>query len=271
MAATPAEVLASGNDATSAGFYTSTGTEPAADLDAWVNYALDLIAKRTNTVTPIAKGGTGATTAAAARAALAVVETAGGTVRIRWDSGTLNFVPAINGSETSPLLRHDQAAAAYATKSSVSGMQGQIADLGGQIGSVRAGQHSSDIYNRVLGGSYRVLYTDASGLIGWVSSSRRHKKNIRPAEVDPQAVLAMELVTFLYKADIDTDREGITQWGLIAEQLDDLGLTWLVDYGDGDQPEGVRYDRLALALLPALQHVAARVDDLEQRLARLEG
>lgn len=53
MAATPAEVLASGPDATAAGFYTSTGTEPAADLDAWVNYALDKIAQRTSAITPI--------------------------------------------------------------------------------------------------------------------------------------------------------------------------------------------------------------------------
>lgn len=263
MAATPAAVLASGGDATTAGFYTSTGTEPASDLDAWVNYCLDIIAQRTSTVTPVAKGGTGATTPAAARAALGAVEALGGAIRIRWEGSSLNFVPAINGVDTSPLLRHDQAASTYATAGSVSGMQSQI-------DGVRGGQHSSDVYNRVLGGSYRSLYTDTSGLIGWVSSTRRHKKNIRPADVDPAAVLAMELVTFLYKVEVDTDREGITQWGLIAEDLDELGLHWLVDYGDGDRPEGVRYDRLALALLPALQHVAARAEAAHDRLTAIE-
>ena len=125
------------------------------------------------------------------------------------------------------------------------------------------GDLSPTIYNRTLSGNYRVAYIGQDGKLGWVSSSRRHKKNIRSADVDPAAVLGMQLVTFLYKVEIDTGRIGELQHGLIAEDLDALGLDWLVDYGQDGAPEGVRYDRIALALLPVIQ-------DQERRLASVE-
>lgn len=136
---------------------------------------------------------------------------------------------------------------------------------------VQQGNMTADVYNRVLSGSYRVAYVNSSGVLGWVSSSRRYKKSIRPALVDPQAVLTLELVTFLYKAEIDTERLGELQYGLIAEQLDELGLDWLVDYGQDGQPEGVRYDRLALALLPVVQQQATQLEALADRVSALEG
>ena len=140
----------------------------------------------------------------------------------------------------------------------------------GALNSVYEGNMSPSVYNRTLSGQYRVAYVNSGGTLGWVSSSRRHKKNIRSAEVDPAAVLGLRLVTFLYKVEIDPDRLGELQHGLIAEEVDALGLDWLVDYGDDGQPEGIRYDRLALALLPLVQHQDAQLADLGKRLAAVE-
>ena len=284
MSDTPAEVLTAGSAATTAGFYTATGSEPAKDLDAWVNYALDKAALATDTVLPIAKGGTGATTPAGARtqlglsaAATATPSTAAGANTLVQRDGTGGIVGQTfwsnqQGAGAGHLTRKDYVDGAVAGKANTGYVDAAVAGKAntGYVDDVYRGYMSPDIYNRILAGSYRVAYVDANGTLGWVSSSRRYKKNIKPATVDPAAVLSMQLVTFLYRAFPDAEGRGEIQHGLIAEDLDALGLTWLVDYGADDKPEGVRYDRIALALLPVLQQQAARLDDLEQRLTALE-
>lgn len=62
-----------GVDAAAAGFDVPDGAVVlAADIDWWLRYGLDLLALRTALVQAVAKGGTGATTAAAARANLGI-------------------------------------------------------------------------------------------------------------------------------------------------------------------------------------------------------
>jgi hypothetical protein len=100
------------------------------------------------------------------------------------------------------------------------------------------------------------------GRIAVSASSRRFKKDIRSWSPDRQAVLAMQMVTFRYKVAVDADSP--RDYGLIAEDLDALGLTWLVFYDDEGRPQGVHYDKIALALLPVVQ-------DHEARIAALEG
>lgn len=119
------------------------------------------------------------------------------------------------------------------------------------------------VYSNALGGTWRSLYIRSTGEIGWVSSSRRFKKNIRNWSPDRQAILAMQLVQFQYKVAVDPD--GVVQHGLIAEQLDELGLDWLVDYGEDGTPEGVRYDLISLALLSVVQDHDERLSKLENR------
>lgn len=240
--------MAIGDDALAAGMDLVLGTALANTLDTEENKTRDYIAQRTNLVTPITKGGTGSTTAAAARAALGISATntpsSGSNVQ-----ADLDYLSATKADST-----------ALASKASTADVQW-----------VQKGNMSPDIYNRALGGSYRVCYVGADGLLGWVSSSRRYKKNIKPAEVDPAAVLGIELVTFLYKVEIDRGREGITEWGVIAEQVAELGLDWLIDFGQSGEPEGFRYDRLGLALLPVAQHLAAQLEQERGERERLAG
>ncbi|KZE91174.1 tail fiber domain-containing protein [Microbacterium sp. TNHR37B] len=132
-------------------------------------------------------------------------------------------------------------------------------------GAAQDGYLSSAVYSRTISGSYRNVYVKSDGTLGWVSSSRRYKKNIRDWTPDRQAVLAMQLVEFQYKVAVDTDRTGAIEHGLIAEQLDELGLEWLVDYGTDGQPEGVRYDRISLALLSVIQDHETRLTNLETK------
>lgn len=144
--------------------------------------------------------------------------------------------------------------AAKADASTVAGKADQSA-----LNAVYDGGMSSNVYNRTLGGICRSLYVNSSGVLGWVSSSRVYKEDIQTAPIDVQAILAMKVVTYHRIGQPD----GVIEHGLIAEDLDALGLTWLVDYGDGATPQGVRYDLLALALLPAIQSLDARLSALE--------
>jgi len=59
--------MAIGDDAIAAGMSVLNGTEQADDIDLYINETRDFIAQRTSEVVPIAKGGTGATTALLAR------------------------------------------------------------------------------------------------------------------------------------------------------------------------------------------------------------
>lgn len=277
--------MANGDAAVAAGMDVVLGTADRRLGYDEINKTRDYIAARTNAVTPVAKGGMGATTPAGARSNLGVYGKG-----LDWPKAVaqVETSPAHNlgiyysDAAARPVVRVDvtdiglaKASEVEAAQSAASSAQGAASSAQNTAAQAKDGQLNSSVYNRSISGSYRVAYIGADGLLGWVSSSRRYKKNIFPASVDPAAVLGIDLVTFLYATD--DDHEGITQWGVIAEQVAELGLDWLVDYGDGDQPEGFRYDRLALALLPVAQDLAAQLTEeraaraaLEARVATIE-
>ena len=262
--------MATGDTALAEGMNLVPGTGQAKDLDTYDNETRDYIAKFFRRVW---SGVRDKTTAAQVRTALGLGSAATYdqnqsatpyTIVRRWGNGSVTGPDPTSRSE-------------YATKAYVDGSSGvdntarslaeQARSLAEQARSLAAqarnGEMLPEVYSRTLGGYYRSLYVGADGLLGWVSSSRKFKKNIRPATVDPASVLSLQLVEFLYKVEIDTARIGELQHGLIAEDVHDAGLTWLVDYGTSGEPEGIRYDRLALALLPVVQHLDARLTALE--------
>jgi hypothetical protein len=122
----------------------------------------------------------------------------------------------------------------------------------------------------------RAVWMDAAGRMGQTTSSRRFKKDIEAWSPEEQAILALRTVRFHWRPEHGDDRHW--EYGVVAEELDELGLGWLVSYeDDGVTPHSVHYERLAVALLPLLQRLAvdieatnARLNDVEQRLDRLE-
>lgn len=109
------------------------------------------------------------------------------------------------------------------------------------------------------------------GRISKGASSRRFKKEIKSWTPEAQATLAMQVVTFRYRAEMfgkdDPARAAApVEVGLIAEDLHELGLYWLVVYDAEGRPEGVRYERIALALLPIIQAHERRLGMLERAL-----
>lgn len=134
------------------------------------------------------------------------------------------------------------------------------------------GELYAAVYSRTISSNWRELFINSNGTLGWVSSSRRFKQDMAAAEIDAATVLQLAVKTFRYRAAVraDGDAAGV-ETGLIAEEVDELGLNFLVDYDEEGRPEGVHYSRLALALIPALQQQATRIDELSRELTELRG
>lgn len=137
---------------------------------------------------------------------------------------------------------------------------GSVSSTG--TGTFDAGVTSVGAYsNNITGvGSYRAQWVGINGSMGYVPSSRRFKQDIAAMSINEQAVLAMQIVAFRYIAAVENLGEGApVEVGVIAEQVHELGLTWLVDYDEDGKPFGVKAERLAFALLPVMQDFDRRL------------
>ena len=236
--------MAIGDDATAAGIPIMTGNEQANTLDTEINFTRDEIARRgRRAVTPVTEGGTGATTTADARAALGAQAALGYTparvdgpnmARFQWDGGPGRMLIYVDST-----------------------LLGQIA-LTSDLGSLYEGNLSPNIYNRATSGSWRSLAVQSNGVLAQTASARRFKENIAPLDVTDEQLAALQFVTFDWIAD------GTGDVGVIADDVEKV-LPWAVFHDDDGDILGVHYDRLSLALLPALQRLLTRAADAEQR------
>lgn len=128
--------------------------------------------------------------------------------------------------------------------------------------------------NTATDGTYYAVWVEGSGTFCRNTSARKFKENIQDFPIDPDAVLQIRPVIYDRKDQVDDEtgelrpgRKG--EVGLIADEVDELDLKWLVQYMDGEV-DALRYDLLGVALLPVVQRQAQQIDDLEARLARLE-
>jgi hypothetical protein len=100
---------------------------------------------------------------------------------------------------------------------------------------------------------------DSGGQIRRSTSSRRYKENIAAYAKGLAEVLAMNPVTYTSKLDDD----GIVHAGLIAEDLDALGLTEFVQYDPQGRPDALAYGNIVALLINAVKELSARVEALE--------
>lgn len=180
---------------------------------------------------------------------------------------------------------------------------GSVAANGGDVRS-SASLRGVDLYAtaapgvNITGTRVAAWLETATGRLGTASSSERFKENIRPTDIDPEAVLAMEPVFFHYVAELaERERRAAlpspyaewtpdykihTEVGMIAERLHEAGLWPFVIYErdpygnaihdeDGHPiPFGIHYQMWSVAQQVALRHLHTKQQDLEQRIAALE-
>ena len=123
------------------------------------------------------------------------------------------------------------------------------------------------IFGSSIGISGLPVEVDLTGKLGTTVSSDRFKENISSSEMDLESEKIYDLnpVTFSYKEDATSAR----YYGLIAEEVEQV-FPSLVVYDNEGQPFAVRYQVLPMLLLNEVQKHQARIEELADRVARLE-
>ena len=104
-----------------------------------------------------------------------------------------------------------------------------------------------------------------TGLLGHLTSSRRHKEDIKPMDNASEALYRLKPVTFHYKKEID--RNQVLDYGLIAEDVAEIDSNLAVCNRDG-QVESVRHNAINAMLLNEFLKEHRKVGKLEAEIAR---
>lgn len=212
--------MATGDDALAAGMdVLDPSTDLVKDGAEEENKTRDYIAQRTSAITPIAKGGTGAETPAAARTNLGIPLIAGG------DSSAPNALPRYNGSNqlttADPTLGGHAASKQYVdagVASAAGAAAGKLDAAGGTISGSLVVGGSLFTPSNSPGGAGTIAYVQNSdGRITRGVSARRYKKNIRV--LDPLGLGDIFRPLVDYEMKVAYDRSGRRLIGHIADDM----------------------------------------------------
>ena len=147
---------------------------------------------------------------------------------------------------------------------------------------------SSTIYN-VTSTSGSVMRINGEGTLYREASSLRYKTDVEDAPL-LSSVLDVQPRTWIDKADVASAQtlsefreevpigpaprevggatsEPARHFGAIAEEVDELGLTHLVEYDAFGRPDSLHYERFGVALIPIIREQRDRIEALEAQLA----
>jgi len=115
-------------------------------------------------------------------------------------------------------------------------------------------------------GIYVTLDAVGGTKLGYVnlSSSRRHKEQIKPMDKASEALFALKPVNFRYKPEFDPDRA--ERFGLIAEDVEKINPD-LVSYDSEGKPVTVRHESINAMLLNEFLKEHRKVQELEATVA----
>jgi len=118
----------------------------------------------------------------------------------------------------------------------------------------------------------RTLLISASPyVIGTSASTRRVKQQISDFQWDVDALLNLSPKIFKYNSSVEEFGENAPWvYGLIAEEIGDLGLEGLIQRDEEGIPDYVEYDKVGVALISVVKNQQLLIEDLENRLAALE-
>jgi hypothetical protein len=117
-------------------------------------------------------------------------------------------------------------------------------------------------------GSAANVFVDSNGILQRSTSSLKYKKDIKNATHGLTEVLQLRPVTYKSKAEGD----GNTVFGgLIAEEVDAIGLTEFVQYAKDGSPDSLAYGNMVSLLAKAIQELKAELDSVKAELQTLKG
>lgn len=133
----------------------------------------------------------------------------------------------------------------------------------------------ANAYNNLFTvGPWRAVWVLSDGTMGTSQSSRTVKMDITDADefINVDDLRKVKWCVYRFIEDMNRHLDDSTpRLGMIAEELDDNGLGWLVEYNEDTlKPEGINYPMLGVAALRLAQDAEDRCDRLEQRVNELE-
>lgn len=153
-----------------------------------------------------------------------------------------------------------------------------------QVGNDSSRRVASDaIYKRTYSADANVHIT-AEGTLGRSTSASKYKLSIENQYTDSEeqlthskGILDLNVKTWFDKFESETYSKEIEKGerlnddefqikryvGLIAEDVEQAGLTEFVTYGTDGQVESIAYDRLWIHLIPVIKKLSNRVEELE--------
>lgn len=122
------------------------------------------------------------------------------------------------------------------------------------------------------------VYVADDGAIVRASSASKYKTNIeRSFETEMgERILEVPTAHWFDKAEVRNKTlnpqapDPRRYFGMIADDLDDAGLTELVEYNDKGEVEGLMYDRIALTIIPIVRNYRDRITKLESEIKQLK-
>ncbi|KEZ13214.1 hypothetical protein Lp90_2127 [Lactiplantibacillus plantarum] len=122
------------------------------------------------------------------------------------------------------------------------------------------------------------VYVADDGAIVRASSASKYKTNIERSFETGMGERILEVPTahWFDKAEVlnktlDPQAPDPRRYfGMIADDVDDAGLTELVEYNDRGEVEGLMYDRITLTLIPIIRNYRDRITKLESEVKQLK-
>ncbi|MCA1343510.1 gp58-like family protein [Lactiplantibacillus pentosus] len=122
------------------------------------------------------------------------------------------------------------------------------------------------------------VYVADDGAIVRASSASKYKTNIERSFDTGMGERILEIPTAHWfdkaevrKKTLDPQAPDPRRYfGMIADDLDDAGLTELVEYNDKGEVEGLMYDRIALTIIPIVRNYRDRITKLESEIKQLK-
>ena len=106
------------------------------------------------------------------------------------------------------------------------------------------------------------VFVSSAGLLQRSTSALKYKQDIR----DLESIDINKFRPVRYKSKCANDDQTKDHFGIIADEVDQAGITELVNYGADGEVEGFQYERLTVVLLKAIQELTARVAELEGKI-----
>jgi hypothetical protein len=94
------------------------------------------------------------------------------------------------------------------------------------------------------------------------TSALKYKQDIR----DLPSIDITKFRPVVYKSKCENDDQTKDHFGIIADEVNEAGITELVSYGINGEVEGFQYERLTVVLLKAVQELTAEIDSLKAQL-----